>query len=148
MSEARLDPPYEAHDASPFAPSGAIYFMDGRSDATVELKNGDVFTLEFHDAGTSIAASAPLPHPDAASEGVFVPVPPPLPPIAVYPAAAPERLNGPIPLFDVEDPGGGPQGEIKAAHHESGKSAEAVAPEAWPWHSPNLDEIDRRKESR
>jgi hypothetical protein len=270
MSEARLDPPYEAHDASPFAPSGAIYFMDGRSDATVELKNGDVFTLEFHDAGTSIAASAPLPRPDAATEGVFVPAPPPLPPIAVYPAAAPERyragaslhllqvvsmnmqsadkesrlligipyaearpdiffgdlgfddgrsdaasfgvvqsllerhphgqgyparsffgiyhlietpagtffnkkatqmelqpsadgklaltlppipfeyelLNGPIPLFDVDDPGGEPIGEIVAAHHRSDEAAAAVAPEAWPWHSPDLGEIERRKESR
>jgi hypothetical protein len=45
-------------------------------------------------------------------------------------------INGPIPLFDVNDPDGSPVGEVLAAHHGSDGVASARTDDAWPWIKP------------
>jgi hypothetical protein len=86
---------YDRTDLGPFSPSGAIYFMDGASEATVKIKStGETLTFSFTDQSTSIAASAPtLFNSGLIKAGMFVPVPPPLRPLAHYPLNTPERFT-------------------------------------------------------
>jgi hypothetical protein len=273
---SQLPSPYSDRDVAPFSPSGAIYFMNGYSDATVVLRGSkDELFLAFSDENTSIAASAPAQYDEEKMrDGMYVPVPPPLRPEAFYPhdtsreyrrgttlhlmqvvsmnmrsEDSPSRLliglpyaesypeiffgapgfdgtpkdassygvvqslvepdepvsdedarrlygyparsffgifhiietpagtffnkkptqmelqpdkdgklalklppipfeyallNGPIPLYDVNDPNGEPVGDVRAAHHNSSEPAIRATSEAWPWHQPNLSEIERR----
>ncbi|HST33316.1 MAG TPA: hypothetical protein VLJ80_07320 [Solirubrobacteraceae bacterium] len=271
-----LPAPYSERDAAPFSPSGAIYFMNGYSDATITLRGShEELFLAFRDENTSIAASAPrLYDKEALEAGLYVPVPPPLLAEAFYPhdtpdeyrrpttlhlmqvvsmnmraedsssrlliglpyaesypelfysapnfdgtprdassygvvqsllepegAISPEEaraqfgyparsffgifhiietpagnffnkkptqmelqpdrdgklalklppipfeytlLNGPIPLYDVKNPNGEPVADVKVAHHNSKEEASGPTDEAWPWHRPDLAEIERR----
>ena len=53
-------------------------------------------------------------------------------------------INGPIPLFDVNDPNGEPIADLVSAHHHDGKSVEASmkpTDDAWPFHLPDLKKI-------
>lgn len=85
---------YELTDISPFATSAAVYFMDGYSDATVQLReSGEILRFEFHDQSTSIAASSPFVHRAAGQDEVFVPAPPPLRPVARAPFGTPETYQ-------------------------------------------------------
>lgn len=86
---------YDLRDIGPFAPSGAIYFMDGSSEATVRVyATGQTMTFSFTDQSTSIAASAPTSfNSNLQKSGVFVPVPPPLRPVAHYPLNTPDRYE-------------------------------------------------------
>jgi hypothetical protein len=88
-----LGTPYDATDLSPFNPSGAIYFMDGYSDAKIRLRaSGEEILLQFWDKNTSISASAPFVFDEErARQGVYLPAPPPLRPIAHAPLDAPGR---------------------------------------------------------
>lgn len=92
---AEVPEPYDLTDLSPFAPSGAIYFMNGSSGATVRvLETGEKLTFEWRDENTSIAATAPLLYDDLRQEqGVHIPVPPPLRPVAFYPADTPRQYR-------------------------------------------------------
>jgi hypothetical protein len=263
-----LPAPYDLIDISPFAPSGAIYFMDGSSDVRFRLyASGEEVFLQFSDKNTSIAATAPkLYNPALESQDIFLPAPPPLTASARFPhntpvaykrnttlhlmqvismnmrdADSPSRLliglpyaerypslffnsnlfeggassaysygvvqslteytdpatgvrnkrdngyparsffaifhiletsvgtffnkkatqmelqtapsgklalklppipflysliNGPIPLYDVNDPDGPAVGEVIEAHHRDNDEATARTNEAWPWHQP------------
>lgn len=92
--EAVLGEPYDALDIAPFSPSCAIYFMNGYSNATVRLRSGDELFFEFEDANTSIAASAPFDYRHSIlEEGLYVPVPPPLRPVAGRPSNTPESYQ-------------------------------------------------------
>ncbi|MCQ4080764.1 hypothetical protein NGB36_09145 [Streptomyces sp. RB6PN25] len=97
---AQLPAPYEVRDIAPFSPSGAIYFMNGYSEATVRLRDtGEEITLRFEDENTSIAASAPLRYDESIeTEGIYVPVPPPLTSRAMYPRHTPDRYRRPTTL--------------------------------------------------
>lgn len=88
-----LGDPYEATDISRFNPSGAIYFMDGYSDARIKLRgSGEEIFLQFWDKNTSISASAPIPFErERVMQGLYVPAPPPLRPVAYMPLDAPIR---------------------------------------------------------
>jgi hypothetical protein len=55
-----------------------------------------------------------------------------LPPIPFHYAL----INSPIPLFDVNDPSGGPIGELVAAHHNSAAPSSTETEDSWPWHLP------------
>ena len=79
---AHLSEPYDLTDISPFAPSAAIYFMDGYSNVTFELQgSGEELFLEFWDQNTSISASSPVLYDkEVASKEVYVPAPRPLRP--------------------------------------------------------------------
>jgi hypothetical protein len=90
-----LPEPYNLTDLSPFAPSGAIYFMNGTSGATVRvLSTGEQMSFEWRDENTSIAASAPVLYDDVVHErGIYIPVPPPLEPTAFYPRNTPDRYR-------------------------------------------------------
>ena len=50
-----------------------------------------------------------------------------------------ELINGPIPLYDVNNPDGQAMAEIMAAHH-NGKAAAIETLSSWPWHQPELRE--------
>jgi len=91
---------YDLTDLGHFSPSGAIYFMDGQSDATVRiLATGKEMTFHFSDQDTSIAASAPqLFSKELTDKPAFIPVPPPLRPEARYPSGAPARYFRPTTL--------------------------------------------------
>jgi len=262
---------YELTDISPFATSAAVYFMDGYSDATVQLReSGEILRFEFHDRSTSIAASSPFVHRAGAQEEVFAPAPPPLRPLARAPDGTPEAydrsttthamqvvsmdmrgldghsrlliglpyaelhpeiffrpglleggddgqsygvvqsltefidpevggptirsngyparsffaiyhlietpigalfnkrasqmelqpsadgklalslppipfeytlMNGPIPLYAVEEPDGPPLGDVTLAHHRSGEAAQFASEAAWPWHAIDVETI-------
>jgi hypothetical protein len=88
-----LSSPYTVKDYAVFPQSSAIYFMDGFSSATVKFRGGDQqITMDFTDASTSISASMPFLHDDAlCQQGLFVPVPPPLEPVAYLPKRTPDR---------------------------------------------------------
>jgi hypothetical protein len=90
-----LPEPYDLADLSPFAPSGAIYFMNGTSGATVRvLSTGEHLSFEWRDENTSIAASAPVLYDETVQErGIYIPVPPPLEPTAFYPRNTPDRYR-------------------------------------------------------
>lgn len=92
---AELAEPYDLTDVSPFSPSSAVYFMDGFSDAWVTLRgSGEELSFAFEDSNTSIAASAPALYDEAeATEGLYVPVPPPLEPTAFYPLKTPAEYR-------------------------------------------------------
>lgn len=92
---AELPAPYELTDVSPFSPSGAIYFMNGWSSATIRLiSSGEELTFTWTDENTSIAASAPLLYDEkTVTNGIYVPVPPPLKPVAYYPKRTPDRYK-------------------------------------------------------
>lgn len=93
-SLAELGSSYEVTDIGPFAPSGAIYFMNGSSGATVQFASGDELALEFQDENTSIAASAPILYQEQLQlEGLYVPVPPPLRPSAFLPWQTPDEYR-------------------------------------------------------
>lgn len=87
--------PYDWRDVAPFAPSGAVYFMDGYSDATIRLRASEeeVF-LQFWDQNTSIAASAPMVYNESHLDSeVFTPVPPPLRSFAHFPENTPDAYK-------------------------------------------------------
>jgi hypothetical protein len=87
---------YSVKDLGQFSPSGAIYFMNGYSAAKVEvLESGQELEFEWFDENTSIAATEPFLHNDKRLKrnGVYVPVPPPLRPIAFYPTNTPDRYR-------------------------------------------------------
>lgn len=86
-----LPEPYDLTDVSPFSPSSAIYFMDGFSDAWVRLRgSGEELSFAFEDSNTSIAASAPALYGEGEmDDGLYVPVPEPLAPVAFYPGKTP-----------------------------------------------------------
>jgi hypothetical protein len=86
-----LPAPYDLIDISPFAPSGAIYFMDGFSDVRFRLyASGEEIYLQFADKNTSIAASAPkLYDPSLETQDIFLPAPPPLVASARFPYNTP-----------------------------------------------------------
>lgn len=92
---AGLPQPYDVADLGPFAPSGAIYFMNGTSGATVRvLSNGEQLSFEWRDENTAIAASAPVVYDQAVGErGMYIPVPPPLEPTAFYPRDTPGQYR-------------------------------------------------------
>ena len=46
-------------------------------------------------------------------------------------------INGPIPLYDVQNPDGKPIGNLVAAHHNDRGAARAPTDTAWPFHQPN-----------
>lgn len=272
-TSSQFESPYRATDISPFAPSGAVYFMDGGSDVTFRLRGStEEIRLDFTDQNTSISASKPLVYtPDALAQGLYVPVPPPLDPIAHLPKDTPARytrhttmhlmqvismnmrnsatgaklliglpyaerfpsifyqsalfpegvtsgasygvvqsltefndpvtqsrevhangyparsffaiyhiletsvgtffnkkatqmelqpgptgklalklppipflyslINGPIPLYDVNEPTGEPVGEVIAAHHRDAGAATIATRDAWPYHAPDLQSI-------
>jgi hypothetical protein len=82
---------YDCKDFGPFTPSGAIYFMDGTSEATVRVyATKQQMTFRFADHSTSIAGSAPFIYdPAVVQGGVFLPAPPPLRPISFFPRDTP-----------------------------------------------------------
>jgi hypothetical protein len=82
---------YDCKDFGPFTPSGAIYFMDGTSEATVRVyATNEQMTFRFADTSTSIAGSAPfIFEPALPQSGVFLPAPPPLRPISFFPRDTP-----------------------------------------------------------
>ena len=86
---------YEQRDLGPFAPSGAVYFMDGSSQATVKIyATGDTLTFDFSDANTSISASEPILYTSSLkTKGMFLPVPEPLKSVAFYPKNTPSRYQ-------------------------------------------------------
>jgi hypothetical protein len=89
-----LPAPYDVTDVSPFATSPAVYFMDGQSDATIRLRgSGEEIQLEFHDANTSISASAPFLYDPQARAEQYTPGPEPLEPVARHPVGAPRRYS-------------------------------------------------------
>jgi len=271
-----LPEPYTAHDVSPFAPSGAVYFMDGGSDAQVRLlESGEHLAFKFADQNTSIAASAPVVYAGTGDLILYTPAPPPLRSSASLPENTPDPflrptsthllqvismnmqtasdaarlliglpyaeefpelfyrgdlfgitrrdrdassygivqslteyvgaggernveangyparsffaiyhiidtpigalfnkkatqmelqpnrdhklalrlppmpfrydlINGPIPLFHVDDPDGDPVAELLSAHHHDSGAALAPTERAWPWHQPDLDAIAER----
>lgn len=55
-----------------------------------------------------------------------------------------DLINGPIPLYDIRSPNGDPIAAIIVAHHRSDSRARRPTETAWPWHKPNLEEIDAR----
>jgi len=88
--ERHIPAPYDVLDVAPFAPSSAVYFMNGYSNATVRLTDGNEFTLEFTDANTSISASAPFDVEETTIESrAYTPAPPPLKPVAHWPSHTP-----------------------------------------------------------
>lgn len=86
---------YEARDFGPFTPSGAVYFMDGTSGATVRVYGtGEEVSFDFSDASTSIAASAPRGFDEVEmKKGLFLPTPAPLRSRAFYPPNTPDRYH-------------------------------------------------------
>jgi hypothetical protein len=90
-----VPPNHELTDLHEFTPSGAIYFMDGYSSATVRLlESKEEITLTFWDNHTSIAGTEPfIYHESIDDEGMHVPVPRPLKPRAYYPKQTPERYR-------------------------------------------------------
>jgi hypothetical protein len=86
---------HELTDIHQFMPSGAIYFMDGYSSATVRmLGSKEEITLTFWDNHTSIAGTEPfIYHESIENEGMHVPVPLPLSPRAYYPKQTPDRYR-------------------------------------------------------
>ncbi|MFG6488311.1 hypothetical protein ACG04R_16610 [Roseateles sp. BYS78W] len=94
---AAIPTPYGWRDVAPFAPSAAVYFMDGYSNARIRLRgSGEELFLEFWDRNTSIAASAPQVYEPAREESlVYTPVPPPLQAYAKLPEATPDRYRQP-----------------------------------------------------
>jgi len=82
---------YTSKDISNFAPSPAIYFMDGFSAAHIRiLGSNEEIVLEFRDLNTSIAASSPeLFAPGNERKELYVPVPEPLRPFAIFPFQTP-----------------------------------------------------------
>lgn len=82
--------PYEWFDVSRFSTSGAIYFMNGFSEARVRvLASGETLTFKWTDENTSIAASAPAIYSESLNtRGLYVAVPPPLRPVAYPPPEA------------------------------------------------------------
>jgi hypothetical protein len=89
QAEALKD--YDCTDVSPFAPSAAIYFMNGYSDATVRVYTTDEkMTFRWWDQATSIAASAPLTRGvHNMEEGAFLVAPRPLHSKAAFPSGMP-----------------------------------------------------------
>jgi hypothetical protein len=86
---------YELKDLSPFNPDPAIYFMNGFSDATIQL-HGSQEEVSFHwvDENTSIAASAPVVYREEdGRNGAYVSVPRPLKPLAFYPTNIPNEYK-------------------------------------------------------
>jgi hypothetical protein len=84
---------YRITDISPFSPSAAIYFMDGYSEATVEVHStGQKMTFRFRDENSSIASSAPrFFDENLFTTSVYVPAPPPLSPRAFFPLEPPDE---------------------------------------------------------
>lgn len=61
-----------------------------------------------------------------------------LPPIPFYYSL----INGPIPLYSVDEPEGDPVGQLVAAAHHAEGPAREPTDEAWPWHQPDLESIE------
>ena len=51
-------------------------------------------------------------------------------------------INGPIPLFSVDEPDGQPIADLLAAHHNDQAAATVPTRDAWPWHGPSLEAIE------
>jgi len=90
---AQIPGPYDWRDVAPFAPSGAVYFMDGYSDARIQvLESEEEFFLQFWDQNTSISASAPQVFERGSLEReLYTPVPPPLKSWSRFPENTPDR---------------------------------------------------------
>jgi hypothetical protein len=91
----KIPTPYSWRDVAVFAPSAAVYFMDGYSDARIRIRgsNEEIF-LAFWDRNTSIAASAPRVFDPSLEEAmVYTPAPEPLMPHARLPEATPDRYK-------------------------------------------------------
>ncbi len=100
LGEARrllqgLPHPHELTDIGRFSPSPAIYFMDGRSSATIRiLASGEQLTFNFSDENTSISSGAPFVFdPRQAAQSSYTIAPPPLKPIAHFPEAVPDSYK-------------------------------------------------------
>ncbi len=97
MEPSKLSEYIDQHrnDVSKFNPSGAIYFMDGYSDATLIIKkSGERLHFKFWDRNTSISATAPMLYNKKELEkGIYIPVPPPLEATAFLPNNTPDRYK-------------------------------------------------------
>lgn len=51
-------------------------------------------------------------------------------------------INGPIPLFLVDEPEGDAIADLVAAHHNDQAESTVATIDAWPWHGPDLDRIE------
>lgn len=51
-------------------------------------------------------------------------------------------VNGPIPLYDVNDPHSKPVAEVLAAHHNAQAAAVKESEEAWPFHQMDLAKVE------